>query len=126
MPGLQDMAIERRKTPRQRTFLGACVTFNRQNSTLDCLVRNLSDNGAQLQLSDTVALPSSFDLEIAKQQRSYSAHIRWRAGERIGVAFAEEPSAAEVVPLDLARRLKHCEQTNARLKARISQLTEAG
>lgn len=119
------MTTERREAPRLRTFLGGRVTFNRHNSTLDCMVRNLSASGALLQVSDAVALPASFDLEIAKHQRSYIARIRWRHGERIGVAFETQP-AAEVVPLDMARRLKHCEQDNARLKSRIRQLTEAG
>jgi hypothetical protein len=120
------MMTERRKAPRLRTFLGGHVVFNQRYSTLDCMVRNLSADGAQLQFSDSIALPSAFDLDIAKHQRSYTARIRWRDGERIGVAFADQPSVAEVVPLDLARRLKHCEQDNARLRARIAQLTEAG
>ncbi len=119
------MMIERRKAQRLRSLLGGRVSFNQSHSTLDCVVRNLSEDGALLQVSDAVALPASFDLEVAKHQRSYIARIRWRDGERVGVAFESQP-AAEIVPLDMARRLKHCEQTNARLKARISQLTEAG
>ncbi len=76
-------------------------------------------------ISDSIALPNAFDLEVARHQRSYVARIRWREGERVGVAFETQPSS-EIVPLDMARRLKHCEQDNARLKSRIRQLTEAG
>ncbi|AOG04519.1 hypothetical protein BSY19_1788 [Bosea sp. RAC05] len=76
-------------------------------------------------ISDSIALPIAFDLDIARHQRAYVARIRWRDGERVGVAF-EAPSSGEIVPLDMARRLKHCEQDNARLKSRIRQLTEAG
>jgi len=38
---------ERRKTLRGRTCLGGRIAFNRQYSTMDCVVRNLSPNGAQ-------------------------------------------------------------------------------
>jgi hypothetical protein len=121
------MTTERRSYPRKRTLLGGRACFNERRSTLDCVVRNLSDTGALVLISDSVALPGAFDLEIDHLRRSYPAHVRWRDGERVGLALeAQAKGASEVVPLDLARRLKHCEQNNARLKARILQLTEAG
>ncbi|KRE17829.1 hypothetical protein ASE63_01115 [Bosea sp. Root381] len=120
------MTTERGKTPRLRSLLSGRVSFNQRCSTLDCTIRNLSEGGAMLLLSDAVALPIAFDLEIAQRQRSYAARVRWRDGERVGVAFDAIPEASAPVPLDLARRLKACEQDNARLKSRISQLTEAG
>lgn len=119
------MLPERRNTPRSRTLLGGRVAFNNQHSTLDCTVRNLSSDGALLLLSEMIALPAAFDLEVPHRQRSYTAHVRWRARGRVGVAFETQPEA-EIVPLDMARRLKNCEQDNARLKTRIRQLTEAG
>ena len=88
-------------------------------------MRNLSSDGALLLLSEMIALPAAFDLEVPHRQRSYTAHVRWRAGGRVGVGFETQPEA-EIVPLDMARRLKNCEQDNARLKTRIRQLTEAG
>jgi hypothetical protein len=121
------MTIERRKTPRLRSLLSGRVSFNQRQSTLDCVVRNISDDGALLLISESIALPTAFDLEIPQRQRSYNARLRWRAGERIGVVFEMQGAeTAEVVPLDLARRLKHCELVNSQLKTRIRQLTEAG
>ncbi|RDJ23051.1 PilZ domain-containing protein [Bosea caraganae] len=121
------MTTERRKMPRQRTLLGGRIVFNQRRATLDCVVRNFSDAGALILLSDAVALPSAFDLEIDHKQRSYGARIRWRNGERIGLVFADQAATdAEIVPLDIARRLRMCEQNNAQLKARIAQLSQAG
>jgi hypothetical protein len=121
------MTTERRKMPRLRTLLGGRIVFNQRRATLDCVVRNFSDAGALVLLSDAVALPAAFDLEIDHKQRSYGARVRWRSGERIGIVFEDQPAAeAEIVPLDIARRLKLCEQNNAQLKARIQQLTQAG
>lgn len=121
------MTTERRQTQRQRTLLGARIVFNQRRSTLDCVVRNVSDTGALVVLSDAVTLPEAFDLEIDHRQRSYSARVRWRGPERIGLAFeGQRVAEAEIGPLDLARRLKLSEQHNEQLKARIVQLTEAG
>lgn len=117
------MDVERRRSSRQRTLLGGIVTFNGRRSTLDCAIRNLSDEGALMVLSDAVALPQAFEIEIPTRQRQYAARAIWRRGERVGVAFTEP---AEAVPLDVMRRLKAYETANAGLKARIRQLTEAG
>lgn len=124
-PQADSMTPERRKTPRLRSLLGGRVVFNQRNSSLDCVVRNISEEGALLLLSDSVALPSAFDLEIMQRQRAYSARVRWRDRDRIGVVF-DAPEAQPAVPVDLERRLKLSEQDNARLKTRITQLTEAG
>lgn len=117
--------IERRKTPRLRTLLGARACFNQRNATLDCVVRNFSEDGALLVVSDAVALPSAFEIDIAQRQRSYAARVRWREGSRVGVAFETRSPESEMDSSDLARRLRHVEQANVRLKTRISQLTEA-
>ena len=117
------MDTERRRSPRQRTFLGGVVGFNGRRSTLDCMVRNLSDDGALMILSDAIALPQAFDLEIPTRQRQYPARVIWRSGERIGIVFTDPVEAA---PLDVMRQLKAYQTENAGLKARIRQLTEAG
>jgi hypothetical protein len=37
---------ERREFQRRRTFLGGRLAFNNQYGAIDCLVRNMSQNGA--------------------------------------------------------------------------------
>lgn len=118
---------ERRHHIRSRTFIGAQIIFNQRRSTLDCTVRNLSEDGALLVLSDAVATPELFELYFPLKRESRMARARWRDGSRQGVEFtraAKEDS--QPVQLDLLRRLKQLEQENTLLKARIAQLTEAG
>lgn len=118
---------ERRHHTRNRTFIGAQIIFNQRQSTLDCMVRNLSEHGALLVLSDAVATPELFELYFPLKRESRMARARWRDGARQGIEFTrtgKEDGAP--VQLDLLRRLKRLEQENAVLKARISQLTEAG
>lgn len=119
---------EQRQSVRYRSLLGAKVSYDQRRATLECVVRNISEGGALIVVSDAVLLPPDFDLEIAQRQRSYRAHICWRSGTRVGVSFATETVAempAETQP-DMASRLRIAERDNARMKSRIEQLTEAG
>lgn len=118
---------ERRQQTRNRTFIGAQIIFNQRQSTLDCTIRNLSDQGALLVLSDAVATPDLFELYVPQKRESRMVRARWHDGARKGVEFTGTGKASEEpVPLDLLRRLRQLEQENATLKARIAQLTEAG
>ncbi len=119
---------ERRYAARLRSLLGAKAAYNQGRVTLDCVVRNISDGGAMLVVSDAVALPNLFDLDIAQRQCSYRAHVRWRSGRHVGVSF-ETPAATDAAgaaETDLATRLRIAERDNARLRNRVDQLTEAG
>ncbi|MET3893256.1 hypothetical protein ABIE41_004332 [Bosea sp. OAE506] len=122
------MTTERRQTPRLRSLLGARARYNQKRTTLDCVVRNISDGGALIVVPDTVLLPADFELEITQRQRCYHAHVRWRTGTRIGVSFEAEDLAEGVAAseTDVAMRLRMAERDNARMKSRIEQLTEAG
>lgn len=48
---------ERRRSVRNRTLIGGKVIFNQRQSTLDCTIRNLSEDGALLVFPDSIALP---------------------------------------------------------------------
>ncbi|MGE7472853.1 PilZ domain-containing protein [Bosea sp. NPDC003192] len=116
---------ERRRSTRIRTFIGAKIIFNQRQSTLDCMVRNQSDDGALLVFPGSIALPELFELYSPLKRESRMARSRWRDGERIGVSFAAETKQDDApIQLDLVRRLRQLEQENAALKARIAALTE--
>lgn len=122
------MTTERRQTPRLRSLLGAQARYNQQRSTLDCVVRNISEGGALIVVPETVLLPPDFELAITQRQRCYQAHMRWRSGTRIGVSFEVEEASqpGDSSDADVAMRLRMAERDNARMKSRIEQLTEAG
>jgi hypothetical protein len=104
---------ERRKSTRQKSFLRGCIYFNNRRSALDCLVRDISDEGARLIFSDTVAIPDVVDLYIPQKEQTLRAHVEWRQGEEAGVAFVQEghasasPLLSDVVELnDRVRKLE--------------------
>jgi hypothetical protein len=77
---------EKRKVPRHRTLKGGSITFNRAGG-IDCRVRNLSANGACLEVASQVGIPDRFVLAIESDQVTKPCHVVWRKATRLGIAF---------------------------------------
>jgi hypothetical protein len=121
--------LERRQFPRNRVYYGGMVAFNARNSTLACVVRNVSNRGAKIEFDNATMLPDRVDFEIARRGLSYSARLVWRDADAAGLVFSNGPETAqrtsEIIPLDLARKLRATERANRRLQTRLDQfLTE--
>ncbi len=80
-----DSRIERRSAPRYRVLKGATIAFG--GNGLECTVRNLSSNGAALDVANPARLPPSFTLVIETYQFIRRCRPVWRSDKRIGVAF---------------------------------------
>lgn len=117
--------LDRRRTERTRTYLGAQIAFNQRSCVMDCLVRNFSEEGAKLVFSNTVTVPQEFDLSIPKQERTFRVRMVWRRADEAGVAICGTHSRAAPIPLDLVRKLKSCEAENEALQRRVEQLCSA-
>src|SRR4051795_1625772 len=68
----------RRDKPRLRSFMAATILYNNGQSTLDCVIRNISEDGAKLALPAEVALPDRFDLAVPQRNKTYRATMAWR------------------------------------------------
>ncbi|MGE5365767.1 MAG: PilZ domain-containing protein [Betaproteobacteria bacterium] len=60
---------ERRASPRQRRLNAAKIVFNNNASVIDCIVRDLSPQGARLIVASPVGIPERFDLRIDRKWR---------------------------------------------------------
>lgn len=78
---------ERRQVSRARSFMGASIVFNKGDSSMECVVRNLSDHGARVAFSGTVLFPDEFKLAIAQKAASHRARVVWRNPKEAGIAF---------------------------------------
>jgi hypothetical protein len=79
---------ERRVSPRQRCLNGAKIVFNNNSSVIDCVVRDLSPQGARLLVASPVGIPDRFDLRIDRSGACHPSKITWRANSQIGVRFS--------------------------------------
>ena len=79
-----ELFADRRGEVRHRAFKGASITFNRGYGVIECVVRNLSADGAQLAFGDTLAVPPKFSLRISGES-AREAEVCWRSPREIGV-----------------------------------------
>lgn len=78
---------------RHRVMQQARILIGR-DTFVDCVVRDLSRDGAKICLARAVVLPASFELIVAAHDlRTFTAHLRWQRGDFAGVAFVGAPPA---------------------------------
>src|SRR3954452_1380002 len=73
-------------TGRNKTMKSAKIVFNKNQSVLDCFVRDLSPTGAKLSVGDLAAVPRNFILELHDGTRHDCERVR-AMGLEIGVRF---------------------------------------
>jgi hypothetical protein len=60
--------------------------FSAGHSTIECIVRNLSDTGAKLVVSSVIGIPDTFELLFSDNSRR-QCKVVWRTLQEMGVAF---------------------------------------
>ena len=114
---------ERRHVLRQKSFLRGCVYFNKQRGALDCLIRDLSEHGARIIFSEAVNVPDVVDLYIPQKEQTVRAHVQWRHGDEIGLAFPDAKRAAGGKSGDeLALRVAQLESEMVALRRLVKKL----
>ena len=112
---------ERRKTHRDRTYLGGQIAFDDRCCIADCLVRNLSPGGAKI-VFFVATIPDEFYFVIHQKGDSRRARFVWRRETEAGVAFL--PAVAHtVVSLELARKIRRLE-AQRQASRRVAELSE--
>ncbi len=76
----------RRAARRMRTLKKATIVLNGGYSVYDCVVRNLSETGAMLQVGG-LGIPSHFELVLDTTVTRHMCTVRWRTEDAIGVSF---------------------------------------
>ena len=77
---------ERRRQQRWPSLLGATAIIN-ETSTLDCLIRDVSADGAHVVLGNTALLPLSFHLHVPCRGKTWRVALKWRRDAEAGVAL---------------------------------------
>jgi hypothetical protein len=116
--------LERRQSARDKVIYGGVAEIGETGAARDCVVRNISENGAHLEFSNEVRLPKdTILLTIARKGRSFLARIIWWRDNFVGVAFSSQ-SPYELPGSDLAERLRKSERKKRELQRRIKQLLD--
>jgi hypothetical protein len=78
--------LERRRFQRTIVFKAATLMLA-DHSTLACVVRDLSNHGARLQLPSTADLPDKFDLTFDTGHTLRKCRVAWQTVTNAGVSF---------------------------------------
>ena len=112
---------DRRQNTRNKVMYGGVAEIGERGATRECIVRNISDNGATIEFSNVVQLPKEqMSLRIARKGRTFLAKVIWWRDNFVGVAFRAEAPTEPVSDLD--ERLRRSEIKKRQLQRRINQL----
>ena len=113
---------ERRVAPRQKSFLRGCIYFNNRRSVMDCLVRDLTEDGARIIFSHAVNVPDIVELYIPQKEQTLRARVKWRRGDDVGLDFTEAEAAASSPDTELGKRVAQLEAEVVALKRMVRQI----
>jgi hypothetical protein len=123
---MSDVMSERRTQARTKSFLQGRLYFNHRRSSVDCVIRDLTANGARLKFSGAVATPDIVELHIPSKDETFRAHIIWRVGDELGLCFGNvekaETDRAVGEKADLAGRVQTLEAEVIALRRLFAEL----
>jgi hypothetical protein len=118
----------RRGSPRRRVLMSAQIVYHQGKIAVDCVIRNISETGAQLATETALDLPPSFWLRLQDGTRR-PVELVWSKATLMGVRFIDvqhpQQSAAQVkagdgVKAALVARIIEIERQLAELRAEIT------
>jgi hypothetical protein len=118
--------LERRQSARDRVILGSVASINERGSTIDCVVRNISEGGLCVEFEQTAKLPDEMRVTIAQKDCSFFARTMWRRAGKVGLEFRTTTAAGLPASTDLDERLRRSEKKKRQLQRRIKELTGEG
>ncbi len=84
---------ERRQYPRLRVLKGAKIVLG-TTSLFDCVVRNLTNTGARVEIPSSVDLPDVAAITFDGGRTCRPCRLAWRSLNEAGVQFLEADVAA--------------------------------
>ncbi len=113
---------EHRQHPRIRSFLRGEIVHSGGAIRIECTVRDLSNDGARMQVPRSVPLPDPFDLQVPQRHLLERCSIIWRHGDEVGVRFIQE-NAASTEPVAMPSIQDRAVQARVQgLESEIAQL----
>lgn len=78
---------ERRKLARHAVLKSAKIIFGNQSSLVDCIVCNITSDGACLNFAAAMPAAESFALSFDNFRSTRACRVIWRQTDRLGVCF---------------------------------------
>jgi hypothetical protein len=86
---------DQRKSPRQRSRFQSFVRVLKEDSYIDCVVRDISETGARLGFSCPASIGGDVELHIPAKGEIIQANVVWVEDCECGVSFKTKYDAEE-------------------------------
>lgn len=91
-----DRDEERRRSPRRRVLKSGLASYNKDYTTVPCVMRNINADGARLDFDELAAVPSTFTLHVGIDGYRIECERVWREGKACGVRFVGEKASTPI------------------------------
>ncbi len=81
------------KRKHQRTEINEPGYVSAGGSVMRCMVRNISPEGAAIDVENPAFVPAQFRLVLAGDSSTHECRVIWIREKRIGLAFVKSPDA---------------------------------
>jgi PilZ domain len=81
---------EKRRSPRREALMPAMIFYPSQNQNVVCMVRDLSQDGALLDVPLAKEMPFVFWLRLDGETALRFCSVAWRSDHHLGVEFSEQ------------------------------------
>jgi len=96
-----DPSDDNRRARRHRALLGGKLAFGEGYFTVDCIVRDLSELGARVKVTDGQLLPPQLYFLELRSGEVHEARVVWRRHREIGLEFTAAHNLANPATGDL-------------------------
>jgi hypothetical protein len=94
-------SVERRRAGRSRALLAGKLANENATTTIDCVIRNISADGAMIETTTPHLFPSTLHLVQIKEGVAWDATVIWRRGNRVGLSLGDRHDLRETTEKQL-------------------------
>ncbi|MBI1407371.1 MAG: PilZ domain-containing protein [Caulobacter sp.] len=95
------IAEDRRRTKRQRALLAGKLATGDASLTFDCVIRNISADGALVETTSPHLAPAEMHLLQVTEGIVWDARVIWRNGNRLGLELLDRHDLKETTEAQL-------------------------
>ena len=89
------MFEERRSSVRKNTALVGKIIVDKRIAPIGCMVRDLSEDGARIDVREDALLPYEFELEVPDVNLLVRTRVAWASGKGYGLMFISAPKMVQ-------------------------------
>ena len=119
-PNLRKVRMEKRSVTRRRVLKRVRVSFLDGACAVECILRNVSDTGALIEVTDGLLIPDQFTLHNELDRYKVDCEVVRRVGKTVGIKFIGEKAVINSSRVQIVNMLGDTNAAQARESSNVS------